>query len=295
MQNQKTSNPVLTFFFLALVFWLPLPLGSNRDWAVAIMEVWVFSLSFACLVAVYRNKISMPQALVAAKPILYLLCAFLIWNMLQLMPLPISFLESFAPYSASIATAQNLTFASIAIDSQLALQSLFKSFTFVLTLVLFLLLINTQTKLKWFIYTVIAAGLFQAAYGSFMVLTHIEYSFFFAKDSYIGSATGTFINRNHLAGYLEMSLAIGIGFMISKLRSQSLQGWRDHLRHALNFLLSPKILIRLILIIMCIGLIISHSRMGNSAFFTSLFISGLVFLSFSKHASKSTTVFLISL
>jgi len=162
-------------------------------------------------------------------------------------------------------------------------------------MLLMLTLMDSHKKIRWFAYTVLAAGLFQAAYGSYMALSGVEYSFFIEKERHLNSATGTFMNRNHLAGFLEMSLAVGIGLMIANLSNARAFGWHNRLRKLVKTLISPKALIRLTLVVICIGLILSKSRMGNSAFFASLFISGVLFLLISRHATRSTSIFLISL
>ena len=297
MIHRKTiTHPYLTALFLALIFWLPLPLGSNRAWAWSIMEIWVFLLATAVLIQVYRNKISIPSVITAGKPVIILLSIFLIWTGIQILPIPMSLLEVISPHAAALVNATSqVDYASIAIDPDLTAKSLLKGLSFLTLMLLMLILIDSYKKIRWFAYTILAAGLFQAAYGSYMVLSGVEYSFFIEKIAYRGSATGTFINRNHLAGYLEMTLAIGTGLMISTFSSELSHNWRDRLRRVLNTLLSQKALIRLILIAICAGLILTHSRMGNAAFFSSLFITGAVFLFTAQHATRSTTIFLISI
>ena len=63
-----------------------------------------------------------------------------------------------------------------------------------------------------------------------------------------GVATGTFINRNHLAGYLEMCLAAGVGLMLAELSSTRAAGWRDSARQLLRTLLGNKARVRLALV-----------------------------------------------
>ena len=205
-------------------------------------------------------------------------------------------LELISPHAAALATDSGQAYASIAIDSNLTAKSLLKGATYFSLLVLLLNLFDSRQKLRWLAYTILTAGMIQAAYGSYMVLSGIEYTFFTEKvPSYRGSATGTFVNRNHFAGYLEMVLAIGIGLMISTLAAHRSHNWRERIRKLFDTLLSSKALIRVTLIVICIGLILSKSRMGNAAFFASLFASGVFFLIVSRHSTRSTTLFLVSL
>lgn len=128
-----------------------------------------------------------------------------------------------------------------------------------------------------------------------MTLSGIESSFFISKDSYIGVATGTFINRNHLAGYLVICLSMGLGLMIALLNRTPSGNWRNRLRRWMTALLSKKILLRLALVIMVIGLVLTHSRMGNTSFFAAMMATGVLALLLSRHASRSTIILLSSL
>lgn len=108
-------------------------------------------------------------------------------------------------------------------------------------------------------------------------MTGLDAIWFLPKEFYRGVATGTFINRNHLAGYLEMTLAIGIGLFIANLEDGKASNWRANLRRWINTLLGPKARLRIFLALMVIGLIMTRSRMGNTAFFSSMMHSSTDF------------------
>lgn len=122
-----------------------------------------------------------------------------------------------------------------------------------------------------------------------MVLSGIEWLFGVPKEHYLGKATGTFVNRNHLAGYLEMTIALNIGLMIA-LRDGNKFNWVN----TLELLLSNKLLIRLAIIIMVIGLVMTQSRMGNAAFVSSLVITGVLFIASFKTHRKRNIIILLS-
>lgn len=157
-----------------------------------------------------------------------------------------------------------------------------------------LLLINTR-RLRLFAATIVISGVFQAVYGSVMTLSGLEYSFFFEKEFYRNVATGTFVNRNHLAGYLEMCLAIGIGLLISTLFETSSVSWREFFRRLISSILGNKIRLRIGLALMVIALVLTHSRMGNTAFFTSLTVMGFLYLVTVKKPPRSAALLFASL
>jgi O-antigen ligase len=169
-----------------------------------------------------------------------------------------------------------------------------QGFALVSFFTLTVLLLNSRARVERAIWLVIIAAAFQALYGSFMVMTGLEWGFFSEKWAYLGKATGTFVNRNHLAGYLEMSLALGIGFLLASSTRYS-GNWQQKLRQLIEVLLSPKIIMRLLLAVMVIGLVMTRSRMGNTAFFASLMIAGGLALLLMKNKSASTTILLASL
>jgi hypothetical protein len=107
-------------------------------------------------------------------------------------------------------------------------------------------------------------------------------------------ATGTFINRNHLAGYLNLCLAAGIGLMIAKLGGEATHTWRQWLRSVTRLLLGEKARLRIYLIIMVIALVLTRSRMGNTAFFAGTLIVGTLGLLLMRNAPRSTMLFLAS-
>ncbi|WP_198265036.1 hypothetical protein [sulfur-oxidizing endosymbiont of Gigantopelta aegis] len=152
---------------------------------------------------------------------------------------------------------------------------------------MFLLLIKSTQRLRLFAWVIVISGVFQAVYGSVMTLSGIEYGFFVEKDTYRGVATGTFVNRNHLAGYLEMSLAIGVGLLISTLYETQAGNWREFFRRILGSILGGKIRLRIALALMVIALVLTHSRMGNSAFFISLTLMGILYLVLVKKPPRS--------
>ena len=83
--------------------------------------------------------------------------------------------------------------------------------------------------------------------------------------------------------------------MISKLGGEAIHGWRQRLRSIVRLLLGEKTRLRLYLIVMVIGLVLTRSRMGNTAFFAGTLIVGTIGLLLMRNAPRSTLLFLASL
>ncbi len=141
---------------------------------------------------------------------------------------------------------------------------------------------RTDRELKLLCYVVVASGVFQATYGSILNLQGIEISPVFGVAEG-NRARGSFVYQNHFANYLALALSLGLGLLMAELSSRTMQwNWRALSRTLLESLLSTKILLRLALIIMVVGLVLSRSRMGNAAFFTALLVISLYAIWFYK-------------
>ncbi len=306
MQTRKKSpDKPLFYAFCVLLIWLPLPMGSNRPWAWSVMEIWTALLFIVWCWLYFRNKIAIPRSCRAARFVLLVFGLWLVYIILQLLPLPVQVLSELSPLSlahwTSLTNSQvaegsgELIKASITIDPKITQVSLLLSLSYFLIFFLCLVLVSNRQRLKTMAYALVCSGLFQAVYGAVMTMSHWEYGFFIKKYAYVGVATGTFVNRNHLAGYLEMTLAIGIGLLIASLDTNSAATMKKKILNLFRLLLSAKARLRLSLVMMVIALVLTHSRMGNTAFFTSLFITGAIGLIFSKHATRSMVILLVSL
>src|SRR5437763_16857955 len=153
---------------------------------------------------------------------------------------------------------------------------------------------NNKRRIRLLAQAIIVGGVFQAAYGSLMALSGLAHGIFIDQHD-AGVATGSFINRNHLAGYLEMCLAAGVGLMLAELSSTPAAGWRDSARRLLRTLLGNKARFRLALVVMVTGLVLTRSRMGNTAFFASLTSVGCFYLLAVRKLSGRTITFFASL
>jgi len=290
----------ILYGYLGLLIWLPLPLGSIHPWGISIAELWCFSLALFAIFHCFKHEGILPQAFKTARPALLLLLLYLCWLAFQCIPLPISVLSILSPHAAALHQLYNphITMVSISIDTHATwlefIEAAYLSIFFCLTLYI----IDSTKKIQLLIYTILLSALAQALYGAFMILSGIEYSFFVSKQtlhSHIGSATGTFLSRNSLACYLEMSLALGIGYMLSLMKDNGATGsWKNWFRKWSDILLSPKARLRLILILMCLGLVLTHSRGGNLGFFSSLTAAGILFMIFARKKPRATIVFLTS-
>jgi O-antigen ligase len=108
-------------------------------------------------------------------------------------------------------------------------------------------------------------------------------------------ATGSFIYKNHFANFLLLCLSVSIGYLIANLHIGSGVSKREKLRRIIQFWLSNKVLFRIGIIIMVIALVMSRSRMGNSAFFISMTVTASLGLLYFKPRQKSYITLFVSM
>ena len=261
----KTAERLVLAGLLLLLVWLPLPLGSNRDWSAALLIFAVGGLA----------------------------CVWLGLQMLQNLSLGSGFRKGLVPLGLLVAAQGWVAVqwgAGLTRDSAATFQYLMLGLAYCLLYLLVIGLFRTRKRLSVLLGVLVVSGVVQAFYGTMMTLSGLEWLIVGPKDFHVGHATGTFVNRNHLAGYLELTLAAGIGLLLA-LR----QVGKFRLAGLFDTMMGPKMRLRLALIIMVIGLVMTHSRMGNTAFFSSLLLAGGLFLLFDKELRLRNGLLLASI
>ena len=274
--------------YLALLVWVPIPFGSNRSWAWALLEVWVFLLALAWLAALVRGSASVPVILRDTWPMLACAILWLGYVWFQLVPLRMDILERLSPQAARWHAAAALpdarTFAPLTLDRFSTLEGACRSTAYVVFFMLSLILLDSRDRIRGTAYALILSGILQAWYGALTAL-----------QSAGAVASGTFVNRNHYAAYLVLCLSVGIGVLIASLSGAKSASWGHFFRSFIQWIITPKMALRLGLLLMVIALVLTRSRMGNSSFFISLLVTGGIALVLSKRATRSMVILIATL
>lgn len=269
MDSALPADRRLFIAFCTLLVWAPIPLGSNRVWAMQLLQLWLALIAAGLCWQVANGRIGLSTSLRKSVYPLGLLAGIALWTLVQLLPAGI---QGFSVNTTS---------------SVLALQ---KSLAYALTFFCAVQLVYSRDRLETTAQIIVLSGVIQAVYAVLVTLGGPDFDVLGLKiiSPLKDSTTGTFVNRNHLAGYLEMCLAVGIGLLIASLKpSRNNTGWREHSRRFLRALLEGKARVRLFVVIMVIALVMTYSRMGNAAFFASMGISALAGIIVYRKASRS--------
>jgi O-antigen ligase len=217
------------------------------------------------------------------------------WVSLQLVPLPSALLGALSPQALAWHGAGEG--APVSLDPAITRLHLYKGLAFSMAFFLTLALVSSRRRIKLLLLALLLSGTAQASYGALMALTGLEYGFFVEKYVGRGVATGTFVNANHLAGYLVMCIAAAIGLLLAETlgRESPAKTWRARLRHALHALLTSRLQLRICLALMVVALVLTRSRMGNIAFFSSLAFAGALAVVARGRMSWKAALFLAGL
>ncbi|MBF0183236.1 MAG: O-antigen ligase family protein [Magnetococcales bacterium] len=256
--SPRTSSVAWRWLFrayLLLLLWLPLPLGSNRAWAWALMEISVLLLLITYLFV--RQKPPVEQTLLPPlkAPLLLFLVAIL-YPLWQTMPLAEPLLQILSPHT--LATRQWAALhqgGTISLDLHATWVEWLKGIAYGGLFVLTLLLVNSQRRLQMLIWVLLSSGVVQVCI-SLLLLSLSSNS----------DVRGSFVNRNHLAGLLELIIPLTVGVLrnISSLSdSSSLERQQSHAW--LRFFSSSSGGVAGVMMILWFTLFLTQSRGGNAA------------------------------
>ena len=179
---------------------------------------------------------------------------------LQLIPLPAGLLRMVSPQRAEHLRALGAAgFASLSVVPSVTLAHLLRVLGYAATFLIVREITWRRTTRTWtLVLPIIIVAVFEAAYGLLLFFQGIE-----PQDS----AHGTYMNRNHFAGLLEMALPPAIMGAVAI--------WRKT-RSTISTLPVCAMLAASALVL--VGIIYSFSRMGFVACILSLFLTGVLAL-----------------
>ncbi|PKG37522.1 O-antigen polymerase [Psychromonas sp. Urea-02u-13] len=263
------------FYLLCfIILFSPIPLGANRPWAWGLIEVLIaINTIMVCYTHSFTNVFSQ---LKKVKVVLGVIVVVQLWVFLQ-------WLGGIAPSFSPL----------LSLDPSQTEIALIKGITFCLFIINIATLVNKQERVKIICWMIMLSGLYQAVYAIFLQYSGWQVS---PLGFNIGErATGSFVYWNHLANYLLLCLSVAIGYLIGSLTGVEAVSRRAKLATVIEALLSPKWIVRIGIIIMVVALIMTRSRMGNTAFFISLLATSILALIIMKRPPNTLKWLIASL
>jgi len=182
--------------------------------------------------------------------------------LLQICPLPVSLAPIFGRARDELPAGSYFT---VSMARYQTVSHLLLLVTYLTAFFLTLFLCRDRNAKKRLVFALVSLGVFEALYGLIQYLTGWQQIFAYVKKYYLEEATGTYINRNHFAGFLEMILpfAMVLALRGTHLLSRNTSGRAGTFRKIVSRTELVSVVFWLFLaILISAALVLSRSRMG---------------------------------
>lgn len=291
---QKTA---FTLYLVALII-APLLFGAVHTYAYTLVFLLILvATGLVTINGVRRNYDSgMLEFNMLKSEMLPLFVLMFVWVLFQMMPLPADFVKWISP-EAWVAAQKSVPASETMRGATVGNWITLAPYTYPVRLALIRWVVygmlffglsatlNSKTRMTTLVYCLLAVGCFEVIYGLVQTYSGSNHIWWYRRHEidYRG-INGTYINRNHLAGLLEMLIPVAIGFTagFAKLKKKQpafqKRGMRIRLLELLSLeqRFSKRIAVGFAGILMGIGVIFSMSRGGMIGLSAALIVIGLL-------------------
>lgn len=260
--------------FIAAIVVAVLGFGGTEPLFFSISQVILFALGILLSLLSTARNAHTPDG--SRLPIV-IPSLLLVLVLLQTVPFPPSLVQLAGSVGMGTGDAsQN----RISISSYETTTHLLLLLTYLVAFYLTLLICQARNGKRHLVLALLSLGLFEAFYGLVQYLTGWQRIFLHEKIFNLQAATGTYINRNHFAGFLEMVLPFALAFLFYHARGL----WQDQAgsqAHAVDAADQPQFLKCVfwlsVAVFLFTALVFSRSRMGVvSALVSIMMMSGFI-------------------
>lgn len=238
--NDPRRFDLLEAGFLLLILLAPFFFGAVHLWAFMALNAVLFFLLFVYPQAVFQ---------------------------IPVLPLPVSC----GFFAVLLFTVLQASFLSL--NSYDSAMECFKWFAFASAFLLLQLL--PEKSLYRLLTAFLIMGAIESLYGLYQTLGGREKVLWIAKETHLGYVTGTYLNRNHLAGFLELALGVAAGLWFERLKARKA---------------ADAVFIGVIFVLMLTAFFRTGSRMGVLVFSMAFLFFTFNFLRHSKKSALSVSV-----
>jgi O-antigen ligase len=277
------GSRVIEYGLLGVLIFSPLPAASVNEWSLLVIQ-----LAALIMLGVYAGMKTRPQANPLLAPAVrwprLLFIGFILFWLIQFIPFPKAVVSLLSPGAFAFRSLYSVDFSSARFLSFSLMPSLTfrKGLELLAYFVLGFLVFKTVTRRGQVIRLLVvltSLGAFEALYGLFELQRKNPHILFYRKVDNLDSVTGTFVNRNHLSGFLEMIIPLSIGLLVSRIDFSSVRGLslRRKILRLSEKGLAGNLFLLFAIVLMSLGIVFSRSRSGVFIlFFTFILFLGLI-------------------
>lgn len=263
---------------LALLIWSPLPAGSVEAWSQLVIEAAAAAMAAAFIFLEPKPHLNhdLTDLLRGSRPFVW---GFFGAVALQVVPLP-AWLVKFASPAAYTLHAKfdpgftGAGFLTLSVAPARTIAVGLEMAAYFLIGLIIIRTVNRTSRVRTIIKVLAACGAFQALYGLYELTVKEPRILFYRKAFSPDAVTGTFVNRGHLSGYLEMIVPLALGLIIARMSlfSSGTKGLREKALLWTSKGVMPNLLVAAAVLVMCLGIVFSNSRSGLVVLVFSIFL-----------------------
>ncbi|MBN1222581.1 MAG: O-antigen ligase family protein [Candidatus Aminicenantes bacterium] len=266
--KDKVYAGIIDYGLLGLIIFTPLPAASVYEWSVLVIQLVVLIMLAAHILMKEKPAVNPSLAPVIKRlKVIYLI--FIAFIFIQLIPLPIWLVRILSPSAHHYRRLYTVDFSgtewmSLSLIPAHTLQKGLELLAYFLLGFLVLKTIGRRHQIFRLWTVLISVGVLEALYGLFELYNKNPRILFYRKIHNLDSVTGTFVNRNHLSGYLEMIIPLAIGLLIARtdIFSYSRRTLRERLIGLQEKGFTRNLIVFIAIVVMAIAVIFSKSRSG---------------------------------
>src|SRR5438552_7927968 len=241
-----------------------LAFGGTGPSFFAITQVVILGLGVLFILSGQFSRITSTHIPIASPLLLF---AFVL---LQVCPLPVAMAPLFGRAPDDLVGEAHFT---VSMAQYQTVSHLLLLVTYLVAFFLTLVLCRDRNAKRRLVFAIVSLGVFEALYGLIQYLTGWQQIFTYTKKYYLEEATGTYINRNHFAGFLEMTLpfAVALALLYADLFVKHSSRGTTSIRNIVPRTELFSLLFWLFLaVLLFAALVLSRSRMGIISALVSL-------------------------
>jgi O-antigen ligase len=264
--RDRAYRSIIEFGIIGLLVFSPLPSASVPEWAVLVIQLTALVLMIFYLM-MEEKPIQNARLRKSLKWPGYLFVGLWFFILLQIVPLPKIMVKILSPETYAFRQLyspdfSSLRFMSLSLLPSHSLRAALALISYFMVGFLVVKTIDRRAQSIRIIYVLYFMGVFEAFYG--LINLYRLFPGFAGGQRIPGMhfVSGTFVNRNHFAGYLEMVIPLSLGLVLTRIDSLSFTGlkWKEKIARLSEKNTALTLLLSLGIILMALALIFTRSR-----------------------------------
>ena len=239
--------------FLAILLWLPIPVGSATAWG------WLTTtVVLAGLIGLYirQHTAYALEILLENRWVIGVWSLLAGWHLILLFPLTEGMLEWLRPLRAQLAFAEANDWLALTYSTSDTFTSLLRTLSYWGLFTLTLLLFRSAARVKLLLRCVAAVGLFEMLYAALPVFLELDRSL--VLDLPIeGGATGTFLRQIGYGHIVFMALCAVLGLLVIRIKPSAVRTMRQRIRRIVKYFFSKKAALRIAALLLFGGMVMA--------------------------------------